>query len=104
MEVTRLHAFLHGYGELQRLFVSNSWREICDLSLKIAAIDDGIDQSSISRLQINGASFVYSDSGESPWCLSDDPHGTQMAKMITGIDPTHIASCSSPRSVRQSLI
>ena len=87
VEATRLHAFLHGYGELQRLFVSNIWREIRDLPPKIAAIDDGTDQSSISRLQINGASFVYSDSGESPWWLSDDLHGTQMAKMITGIDP-----------------
>ncbi len=50
-------------------------------------VDDGIDQSSISCSQISGASFVYSDSGESPWWLSDDPHGTQMAKIITDIDP-----------------
>jgi hypothetical protein len=55
--------------------------------IKIAVIDTGVDPESIKCYQISGASFVTSHSGESPWWYSNHPHGTQMAKIITDIDP-----------------
>jgi hypothetical protein len=54
---------------------------------KVALIDTGVDPGSVQCSQISGASFVSSGSGESPWWFSQHPHGTQMARIITELDP-----------------
>lgn len=56
-------------------------------NIKIAVIDTGADPGSLSCSQISGASFVSSACGESPWWFTDQRHGTQMAKIITELDP-----------------
>jgi hypothetical protein len=57
--------------------------------IKVAVIDTGVDPGSIKCSRIHGASFIPSGSGggESPWWFSQHPHGTQVAKIITEIDP-----------------
>lgn len=57
--------------------------------IKVAVIDTGVDPGSIKCTRIHGASFVPSGTGggESPWWFSQYPHGTQVAKIITEIDP-----------------
>jgi hypothetical protein len=56
--------------------------------INIAVIDTGVDPDSIECFEIRGASFVSSESGESPWWFSHHPHGTQMAKVITELNPS----------------
>ena len=56
--------------------------------VNIAVIDTGVDPDSIKCAEIRGASFVSSESGESPWWFSYHPHGTQMAKVITELNPS----------------
>ncbi|KAM7221644.1 thermostable alkaline protease [Rhypophila decipiens] len=55
--------------------------------VNVAVIDTGVDPDSIQCEEISGASFVSSESGESPWWFSYHPHGTQMAKVITELNP-----------------
>lgn len=55
--------------------------------VNVAVIDTGVDPDSIQCSEISGASFVSSESGESPWWFSYHPHGTQMAKVITDLNP-----------------
>ncbi|KAL6821034.1 peptidase S8/S53 domain-containing protein [Trichoderma sp. SZMC 28015] len=55
--------------------------------INVAVIDTGVDPDSIKCFEIFGASFVSSESGESPWWFSYHPHGTQMAKVITELNP-----------------
>ncbi|KAF5129904.1 hypothetical protein E5D57_006237 [Metarhizium anisopliae] len=95
VEVTRLESFLSAYQILQRQFLDENWRAqlLKDATpsymphIKVAIIDTGVDPGSIQCSHIQGSSFVSSGSGESPWWFSQHPHGTQMAKIITELDP-----------------
>lgn len=67
--------------------------------VKVAIIDNGVDESAFKPEQIaKGRSFVHREHSagqngrkkimrESPWWLSVDAHGTQMAQFICTIDP-----------------
>lgn len=59
--------------------------------MKVAIIDTGVDESDFStnihKDGFKGDSFVTRDDMESHWWLSSDAHGTQMAKIISSIDP-----------------
>jgi hypothetical protein len=95
VEATRLTEFLPKYNILRKAFQDMSWRNNLQLSTKIEAnvrvaiIDTGVDPGSIKCSRIRGASFIPSGTGggESPWWFSQYPHGTQVAKIITEIDP-----------------
>ena len=54
---------------------------------KIAIIDSGVQRANLTCKHIRGASFVYNNERESPWWLSQEPHGTQMANIIHELDP-----------------
>lgn len=94
LEATRLNNFMAAYETLQNefsiLLLGNTLpHPILDSRFtKIVVIDTGVDPSSITcGSPISGASFVQSDHGESPWWLAQHAHGTQMAKLITTLDP-----------------
>lgn len=62
---------------------------------KVCLIDSGVvvvENNTTEKLHIgaqivDGQSFVYEDSSESPWWHASVPHGTQMASLICSIDP-----------------
>ncbi|KAF3058826.1 Thermostable alkaline protease [Trichoderma lentiforme] len=93
VEVTQLGPFIEAYTLLQQEFQDPEFRaetrsepEISPI-INVAVIDTGVDPDSIKCFEICGASFVSSESGESPWWFSYHPHGTQMAKVITELNP-----------------
>lgn len=93
MEVTQLGPYIEAYTLLQQEFQdpeflaeTGSEPEISPI-INVAVIDTGVDPDSIKCFEICGASFVSSESGESPWWFSYHPHGTQMAKVITELNP-----------------
>ena len=60
--------------------------------IRIAVIDNGVDEDYLPYSRMTGTSFVSSDSApqdeaESPWFWANDPHGTRMARVVTQIDP-----------------
>ncbi|KAE9376015.1 subtilisin-like protein [Stipitochalara longipes BDJ] len=58
--------------------------------VKVAIIDTGIDQNSFEPNKFKefySKGDMYSETQDSPWWLSVDIHGTQMAKLVTAIDP-----------------
>ena len=57
--------------------------------IKVAVIDTGVDPGSVKCHRVSAASFVSSGSsgGESPWWYSQELHGTQVARIITELDP-----------------
>lgn len=88
--------FLRAYETLQYEFKNTTWRADAGLSempegrtpyVKVALIDTGVDPNSIRCSRVTGASFVPPEAGEYPWWVSQNPHGTQMAKIITELDP-----------------
>lgn len=91
-ELRLSHTFLE---ELERLKGPGPSKDsIMKNPIKVAVIDNGVDQcrTSISDSIERGESFVEirSESGmvrESPWWLVADPHGTQMASLITQVNP-----------------
>ncbi|KAF4997527.1 hypothetical protein FDECE_12057 [Fusarium decemcellulare] len=95
IQATRLTEFLPKYNILQRAFADLDWlndlqiKPILTPYIKIAIIDTGVDPSCIKCTSIRGASFIPSGrgGGESPWWFSQNSHGTQVAKIITEIDP-----------------
>lgn len=54
---------------------------------KVAIIDSGVQRANLTCRHVTGASFVYNQERESPWWLSKEPHGTQMANIIHELDP-----------------
>ncbi|GAW11521.1 hypothetical protein ANO14919_008680 [Xylariales sp. No.14919] len=101
IEVTKLGAYIEAYCLLQKEcedpeFLMENDAEFPETAEKeynlspivnVAVIDTGVDPDSIQCYEISGASFVPSESGESPWWFSYHPHGTQMAKIITELNP-----------------
>ncbi|KAK3366689.1 peptidase S8/S53 domain-containing protein [Lasiosphaeria ovina] len=54
---------------------------------RVAIIDSGVDQGEFATAaELTGATFSETHS-DSLWWLSPERHGTQMAKIITAIDP-----------------
>ncbi|KAM6506080.1 hypothetical protein FSOLCH5_014262 [Fusarium solani] len=93
VELTQLESFIRAYSKLQEELKDEDFLEEVNPILKeepcirVAVIDTGVDPNCIQCSQISGASFVSSDSGESPWWFSYHPHGTQMAKVISELNP-----------------
>lgn len=93
MEVTHLGAYIEAYSLLQSEFQDegfldeNRAKPTLSPIVNVAVIDTGVDPDSIKCSEIRGASFVSSESGESPWWFSYHPHGTQMGKVITELNP-----------------
>ncbi|PMD38046.1 subtilisin-like protein [Hyaloscypha variabilis F] len=92
--IFRLNDFLRTYKSFQAQQDRNQFRRI-----KVAIIDNGVDESAFKSEQIaKGRSFVRREHTmglidkkkimrESPWWLSIDAHGTQMAQFICAVDP-----------------
>jgi hypothetical protein len=56
--------------------------------VKVAIIDTGIDESEFGAKEtIDSIGENFSETGDSHWWLSADSHGTQMAKLVSAIDP-----------------
>ncbi|KAM6511355.1 hypothetical protein FALCPG4_016359 [Fusarium falciforme] len=93
VELTQLESFIRAYSKLQEELKDEDFVEEVNPIFKeepyirVAVIDTGVDPNCIQCSQISGASFVSSDSGESPWWFSYHPHGTQMAKVISELNP-----------------
>ncbi|KAL6355505.1 hypothetical protein LRP88_11099 [Fusarium phalaenopsidis] len=93
VEVTQLESFIQAYSVLQEELEDEEFvKEVNPIfkeetSVRVAVIDTGVDPNCIQCSQISGASFVPSDSGESPWWFSYHPHGTQMANVISELNP-----------------
>ncbi|KAL6796988.1 peptidase S8/S53 domain-containing protein, partial [Trichoderma sp. SZMC 28012] len=93
VEVTQLGPYIEAYTLLQQEFQDPEFRAETGSDsrispiINVAVIDTGVDPDSIKCFEIFGASFVSSESGESPWWFSYHPHGTQMAKVITELNP-----------------
>lgn len=92
-ELTGLRPFLDFYGGFQKSrteLVENSKSHPADITLepvRVAVIDNGVDDYSFSRKIKRGISFVYPEGKEHNWFIASDSHGTQMAKFIQQIDP-----------------
>jgi hypothetical protein len=57
--------------------------------MKVAVLDNGFDAASLGSHVAQGQSFVYDNDGrECNWFFATDPHGTQMASTIIGLDPS----------------
>lgn len=57
---------------------------------KVAIIDNGVDvrQEVVFRYITNGMSFVKdSDDWPMPWFTAQDLHGTQMARLVSQVNP-----------------
>jgi hypothetical protein len=96
VDATRLGTFLSAYKVLQKELDRGKWRSLHGVLedsaliemrfVKVVVIDTGVDPGSISCQNVAGRSFVSHDErSESPWWLA--AHGTQMAKIITTLDP-----------------
>lgn len=93
VELTQLESFIRAYSKLQEELKDEDF--VVEVNpilrqepyIRVAVIDTGVDSNCIQCNQISGASFVPSDSGESPWWFSYHPHGTQMAKVISELNP-----------------
>lgn len=85
--------FIRAYEKVEHEFKDVDWRKEKGLNavympyIKVAIIDTGVDPDSVKCFRISGASFVSSESGESPWWYAHHPHGTQMAKIVTDLNP-----------------
>ncbi|GAW16570.1 hypothetical protein ANO14919_060020 [Xylariales sp. No.14919] len=58
--------------------------------VRVAIIDTGINQNSFDLQkyhELNCRGEMFSETQDSHWWLSADSHGTQMAKLVTAIDP-----------------
>ncbi|PKK48944.1 hypothetical protein CI102_7966, partial [Trichoderma harzianum] len=94
VEATRLGPYIEAYTLLQKEFQDPDFRaethseHAISPIINVAVIDTGVDPDSIQCFETCGASFVSSASGESPWWFSYHPHGTQMAKIITELNPS----------------
>jgi hypothetical protein len=96
--VTRLQNFLQLYRQRQNRRMKSRDQTVRDAfsRVKVAIIDTGVDESAFDEYthSCKGTSFVRKDNTESHWWLSSDVHGTQMAKLISSLDPfcqLHIA-------------
>jgi hypothetical protein len=64
-----------------------------DLRIKVAVIDNGADRirNSVGDMIAKGVSYVTAgaENGDRilPWWMVADPHGTQMASLITNANP-----------------
>ncbi|UNI23916.1 hypothetical protein JDV02_009707 [Purpureocillium takamizusanense] len=72
-------------------------RPIPDTRTKIAILDSGVNGTRfpLQRQDRQGRSFVWRDNGkghqsEASWWLAVDPHGSQMANVISQLDPSCI--------------
>jgi hypothetical protein len=72
-------------------FGDNECRILRDNKIRIAIIDNGVDKVREDLFENieNGISYVTTLSGGRilPWWMVADPHGTQMASLIRGINP-----------------
>lgn len=67
---------------------------IQDSRIKVGVVDTGISSArfSIKNHVVHGRSFVWTSTAkgfeqETSWWLATDPHGSQMANIISQLDP-----------------
>jgi hypothetical protein len=90
IEVTGLTHFIQHYTEarIPQLNLSNT-------RTKVAILDSGVNETQfpLQSHERQGRSFVWRDNGnghqsEASWWLAVDPHGSQMANIISQLDPS----------------
>jgi hypothetical protein len=104
IEVTGLTHFVQNYAEAwyqQLKLEANCYKlhvslptAISDIRTKVAILDSGINGTRfpLQSHKRQGRSFVWRDNGkghesEASWWLAVDPHGSQMANIISQLDP-----------------
>ena len=92
-ELAGLNPFLEFYGGFQKsrteLGESNNRKPegIPLHPVRIAVIDNGVDDYSFHKKIKRGISFVHHNGKEHNWFIASDSHGTRMARIIQQIDP-----------------
>jgi len=91
IEVTGLKHFIQHYSEAQLTCKQLSLA----VKTKVAILDSGVNGTRfpLQSHERQGRSFVWRDNGkghqsEASWWLAVDPHGSQMANIISQIDPS----------------
>lgn len=92
IEVTGLKHFIQRYTEAQ-LYIP-LLKATPDTKTKVAILDSGVNRTRfpLQSCERQGRSFVWRDNGkghqsEASWWLAVDPHGSQMANIISQLDP-----------------
>lgn len=96
VEHMKLEYFVQAYSRLQFQFHSADWRDENlwhtqldhDSRITVALIDTGVNPGLSAAFDPMSTSFVHTAGGESPWFCSHHPHGTQMARIISQLDPS----------------
>jgi hypothetical protein len=97
IEHVKLEDFIPAYRVMQSNFQIDIWRDkylwhsriehMHDACSTVALIDTGVNSSFSANFDSRSTSFVFTGRGESPWFCSHHPHGTQMARIISQLDP-----------------
>ncbi|KAI1768444.1 subtilisin-like protein [Hypoxylon sp. FL1150] len=97
VEVTNLKPFLEFYPTAPG-WLSNQYPAIQDsrvkFGVKVGVVDTGVSSArfSLGSHVVHGRSFVWTSTAkefeqETSWWLATDPHGSQMANIISQLDP-----------------
>ncbi|KUJ11640.1 uncharacterized protein LY89DRAFT_228881 [Mollisia scopiformis] len=86
--VVRLKSFVKTYDRLHKRRMASADPSNHLRRIKVAIIDTGVDDGQFETGTLKSfTGQTFSETGDSHWWLSADSHGTQMAKLITSIDP-----------------
>jgi hypothetical protein len=88
--VVQLEDFVSTYQGIRRRRERGFHSATVPKRVKVAIIDTGINQNSFDPQkykELNCEGEMFSETQDSHWWLSADSHGTQMAKLVTAIDP-----------------
>ncbi|KAI1373538.1 subtilisin-like protein [Hypoxylon crocopeplum] len=93
VEVTGLKFFLEFYCTVP-VMLGDQYPDILDSRIKVGVVDTGISTArfSIDSHVVHGRSFVWTNTAkefeqEASWWLATDSHGSQMANIISQLDP-----------------
>ncbi|KAI0539754.1 subtilisin-like protein [Xylaria digitata] len=93
VEVTNLKVFLEFYRTAPSM-LRDQYPDIRDSRIKVGVVDTGINTArfSIDNHAVHGRSFVWTNTAkefeqEASWWLATDSHGSQMANIISQLDP-----------------
>ncbi|GAP83724.1 putative subtilisin like [Rosellinia necatrix] len=93
VEVTNLKEFLEFYRMVPG-WLKDQYPDIQDWRIKVGVVDTGISTArfSIDSHVVHGRSFVWTNTAkefeqETSWWLATDSHGSQMANIISQLDP-----------------
>jgi hypothetical protein len=95
IEVTGLKHFIPFYTDTHVKQLNTMYKDFSETRTKIAILDSGVNGTRfpLGHHVYQGQSFVWRDNGkghesEASWWLAVDPHGSQMANIISQLDPT----------------